>query len=98
MSEGARTVVVAFVGLAAGFTWQAVRATLIPPSSPDGLVRDPRQALTMLALTLAAHALVDVAHRPGLLPDGVAPRWYLVGCAVYDVYIGALCYLPILGR
>jgi hypothetical protein len=62
------------------------------------LVRDPRHALTVLALTFAAHALFDVAHRPGALADGIAPRWYLVACAVYDVYIGALCYLPILRR
>jgi len=63
------------------------------------LVRDPRQALTILALAFAAHAILDVAHRPGWpLPDGVAPRWYSIGCAVYDVYIGALCYLPILRR
>jgi hypothetical protein len=61
------------------------------------LHRDPRQALTILALAFAAHAVVDVAHRPGLLPDG-PPRWYLIGCAVYDVLIGALCYLPILRR
>ena len=39
-----------------------------------------------------------VAHRPGLLPEGLAPRWYSIGCAVYDVYIGALCYLPVLRR
>ncbi len=63
------------------------------------LVRDPRHALTMLALAFAAHAVLDVAHRPGwLLPEGMAPRWYSIGCAVYDVYIGALCYLPILRR
>jgi hypothetical protein len=63
------------------------------------MVRDPRQALTMLALAFAAHAIVDVAHRPGWpLPDGVAPRWYSIWCAVYDVYIGALCYFPILRR
>jgi hypothetical protein len=62
------------------------------------LVRDPRHALTVLALTFAAHAVFDVAHRPGALADGIAPRWYLIGCAVYDVYIGALCYLPILRR
>ena len=29
------------------------------------LVRDPRHALTILALAFAAHAIVDVAHRPG---------------------------------
>ena len=62
------------------------------------LITDPRQALTVLALAFAAHAVIDVAHRPGLLPDGIAPRWYLIGCATYDVYIGALCYLPILRR
>ncbi|MEO6213911.1 MAG: hypothetical protein ABIP65_09825 [Vicinamibacterales bacterium] len=62
------------------------------------LVRDPRQALTVLALAFAAHALLDVAHRPGLLPDGVVPRWYAIGCAVFDVCIGALCYVPILRR
>lgn len=60
--------------------------------------RDPRQALTILAVAFAAHAAVDVAHRPGLLAAEIAPRWYLIGCAAYDVGIGALCYLPILRR
>jgi hypothetical protein len=62
------------------------------------LIRDPRQALTLVALAFAAHAVVDVAHRPGLLLDGLAPRWYALGCAVVDVYIGACVYLPILRR
>lgn len=62
------------------------------------LVRDPRQALTILALAFAAHAVLDVAHRPGLLPEDVAPRWYAIGCAVFDVYVGALCYFPLLRR
>lgn len=62
------------------------------------LVRDPRQALTILALAFAAHAVLDVGHRPGLLPEGVAPRWYAIGCAVFDVYLGALCYFPLLRR
>ena len=62
------------------------------------MMRDPRQALTVLALAFAAHALVDIAHRPGLLPDALAPRWYAVGCAIYDAYIGALCYFPLLRR
>ena len=30
------------------------------------MVRDPRQALTVLALAFAAHAVLDVAHRPGV--------------------------------
>lgn len=150
MSEAFRTVLVAFVALAAGFTWQSARTAALPSSSPHRLVaelrlaqmaallltssagayigfavmrendpgvgldiafavgflvagafamiRDPRQALTIVAIAFAAHALVDVAHRPGLLPDALAPRWYSVTCAIYDVYIGALCYLPNLRR
>jgi hypothetical protein len=149
MTEGFRTVAVAFLALGVGFAWQAVRTSLISPNAPDRLVaelrlsqlaalllvlsagvyigtaiaheevrgvgfdvafsigflvvaataimRDPRQALPMLALAFAAHAILDVAHRPGLLP-GVAPRWYLIGCAIYDACIGALCYVPILRR
>jgi hypothetical protein len=62
------------------------------------IIKEPRQALTILALAFAAHAVLDVAHRPGLLPEGLAPRWYSIGCAVYDVYIGALCYLPVFRR
>lgn len=62
------------------------------------MVRDPRQALTIVALAFAAHAVLDVAHRPGMLPEALAPRWYSIGCAVYDVYIAALCYLPVLRR
>ena len=62
------------------------------------LIKEPRQALTIVALAFAAHAVLDVAHRPGLLPEGLAPRWYSIGSAVYDVYIGALCYLPVLRR
>ena len=62
------------------------------------MLRDPRQALTIVALAFAAHAVVDIGHRPGLLPDGLAPRWYSVGCAVYDVLMGAVCYLPVLRR
>ena len=62
------------------------------------MIKDPRQALTILALAFAAHAVLDVAHRPGLLPDALAPRWYAVGGAVYDVFIGALCYFPVLKR
>ncbi len=151
MTEASQTVVVAFALIGSGVTWQAIRSTQVPVSSPDRLVaelrlaqlaalllalsagayiglavaheaqpgvgfdvalaagffvvaattlvRDPRQALTILALAFAAHAIVDVAHRPGWpLPDGVAPRWYSIWCAVYDVYIGALCYFPMLRR
>ncbi len=151
MTEGFRTIAVAFIGLAAGLTWYAARTALVPTSSPDRLVaelrlaqfaalllsmtagaylgfavaheatmgvgldialaigflviaattlvRDPRQSLIIIALAFVTHAVVDVAHQPdGLLPADIAPKWYLIGCAVYDLYIAALCYLPILRR
>jgi hypothetical protein len=62
------------------------------------LTRDPREGLTILALAFAAHALMDVLHRPGLLPGDIVPRWYGVGCAWLNVYLGALSYLPLLKR
>ncbi len=150
MSEAARTILIAFGTLAAGFTWQAARTAATATSSPDRLIgelrlaqlaallltlsagayigfaivhenapgagldvalsvcfllvaavtmlRDPRQALTIVAVAFAAHAVLDVAHRPGMLPEGLAPRWYAISCAVYDAYIGALCYWPVLKR
>jgi hypothetical protein len=150
MSEAFRTVLIAALAIAAGFTWQGLRTAAIPVSAPERLiaelrlaqiaalllatttgayigfavahehqpaagidvalaigfflvaattlVRDPRQALTILAVAFVAHAIVDIAHRPGVLANDIAPRWYAVGCAVFDVYIGAVAYFPILRR
>ena len=56
------------------------------------LLSEPRAALALLAAVFMAHALVDIAHRPGWLPPTIAPRWFTVGCAAYDVYLAALCY------
>lgn len=61
-------------------------------------LRDPREALTLLALAFGAHAVVDISHRPGLLPDGLAPQWWVVGCAIHNLCAGVLCYLPVLRR
>lgn len=74
------------IALATGFFVVAALAT----------TRDPRVALTALALAFGAHALVDVLHQVGVLPDDVAPRWYVTGCAIYNVLIAGLCYLPVL--
>jgi hypothetical protein len=56
------------------------------------LLSDPRQALGLLAAAFMAHALADIAHRPGWLAPTIAPRWFTVGCAAFDVYLAALCY------
>jgi hypothetical protein len=61
-------------------------------------LRDPREALTVLALAFVAHAIADISHRPGLLPDQLAPRWFVVGCAIHNLCAGVLCYLPVLRR
>lgn len=61
-------------------------------------LRDPREALTVLALAFCAHALVDISHRPGLLPDQLSPRWFVIGCAIHNLCAGVLCYLPVLRR
>jgi hypothetical protein len=56
------------------------------------LLRDPRQGLFVAAIAFVAHALLDLAHRPGWLSPGLAPRWFFVSCAVYDVLLAAVCY------
>ena len=61
-------------------------------------LREPGEALALIALACVAHAVVDVLHRPGVLPSDLAPRWYFVGCAVHDVVLAGLAYLPALRR
>ncbi len=56
------------------------------------LQREPREALLVAAGGFVAHALLDIAHRPGLLPSDIAPRWYTVGCAIDNVCLAAVCY------
>lgn len=55
--------------------------------------REPREALLIAAVALLAHAALDLAHRPGGLSTEIFPRWYLIGCAAYDGYIAAICFL-----
>ncbi|HYN07424.1 MAG TPA: hypothetical protein VES67_08550 [Vicinamibacterales bacterium] len=56
------------------------------------LLRDPRQGLLVAAIAFVAHALTDLAHRPGWLPPALAPRWFFISCAVYDLLLAAVCY------
>ena len=56
------------------------------------LLRDPRQALGLVAAAFLSHALIDAAHRPGWLSPDLAPRWMLIGGATYDLVVAALCY------
>jgi len=56
------------------------------------LLLEPRTALLTLAIAFVAHALVDIAHRPGWLSPVIAPQRFIAGCAAYDVYVAALCF------
>ena len=59
-----------------------------------GLVlhRDPVQALRLAAAGFMAHALVQIAHGRGWLTPGLAPMWFIAGCASYDVALAAVCF------
>ena len=58
----------------------------------------PGRALTLLALAFAGHAVVDLLHGAQVLPAEALPAWYATACAIYDVGIAAVCYLPIVRR
>jgi len=57
------------------------------------LQREPRDGLLFGAGAFIAHALVTLAHRPGWLSPEVIPRSFAVACAIYDVYLAALCFV-----
>ncbi len=76
------------LALAAGFLLVASNAIL----------REPHDALTLLAVAFLAHAVVDILHRPGWLPELIVPGWYARDCATLNVVLAALCYLPVFRR
>ena len=60
---------------------------------------EPPQALVFVAIFFALHGLFDWAHRAGLLSARFVPAWWSLGCAIYDVYVAALCVLArLLGK
>ncbi len=56
------------------------------------LQREPREALLLASAGFVGHALLDIGHRPGWLSPEMAPRWFSIGCALYNVYLAAICY------
>jgi hypothetical protein len=60
-------------------------------------LREPGPALVILGLGFGAHAIVDIAHGPGLLPL-LAPRWFAVGGATLDLVFAGICFGPVLRR
>lgn len=62
------------------------------------VTQDPPRALTLLALAFAGHAIVDLLHGAAILPAEALPGWYPRACALYDVAVAGVCYLPIVRR
>jgi hypothetical protein len=56
------------------------------------LQRETRNALGILCVAFLAEAIIDTAHRPGWLAADLAPRWFTLGCAAFNVYLSALCF------
>jgi hypothetical protein len=70
MTEAARTVAVAFVGLAAGLTWYAFRTASIPTTSPDRLVAELRLSqFAALLLALIAGAYIGFCRHARSRPS-----------------------------
>lgn len=76
------------IALAVGFLVLASTAVL----------RDPPEALAWLALAFLGHAVLDVLHRPGLLPEQLVPGWFARDCATLSAVVAALCYLAVRRR
>ena len=76
------------IALATGFFVIAALATTSEPS----------RALMVLAAAWGAHALVDLGHLAEVLPSAAVPSWYPTACAIYDVGMAGVCYLPVLRR
>ena len=96
MSEGLRTVLVAFGALAVGFTWQSIRTTAVPASAPDRLIAELRLAqFAALILTLSAGAYIGFAvvheNQPGVGLDRAefATIPSLMDAAEYDAWEAA---------
>jgi hypothetical protein len=54
--------------------------------------QETRRALVILCVAFFAHAIIDIAHRPGGLAADLAPRWFTLGCAAFNLYLSALCF------
>lgn len=62
------------------------------------VTQSPHIALAMLAVGFGGHAIVDLIHGANVLPADSLPDWYATACAIYDVVMAGVCYLPIVRR
>ena len=62
------------------------------------ITQEPTRALTLVSLGFAGHAVIALGHGADILPSDSVPEWFPVACAIYDVTVAAVCYLPIVRR
>ena len=62
------------------------------------ITQEPTRALILVSLGFAGHAVVALAHGADILPSDSVPEWFSAACAIYDVTVAAVCYLPIVRR
>lgn len=62
------------------------------------ITQAPGLALTLVASGFAVHAGLDLLHGAGVLPSEPIPTWFTTACAIYDVAVAGVCYLPIVRR
>jgi hypothetical protein len=102
LMQGAAVMLASVSGIPIGFALAAPEAPLAHLDITvavlfiglAGLVlqRDPREGLLIACASFFAHALIDIAHRPGWLSPDIAPRWYMIGCAIYNVFLAGWCF------
>lgn len=78
----------------AGAGLEIALATGLLAIASSTMVREPPDALVWLAVGFLAHAVLDLLHRPGLLPDSIVPGWFVRDCAAVSAVLAGLCYLP----
>jgi hypothetical protein len=88
----------AWIGLAAGRQSQLLSgmdltvAIGLILTAAFTLTRDVRGALAILCVGFLVHAIIDAAHRPDWMGTDVAPLWFTLGCAGFNLILSALCY------
>jgi hypothetical protein len=88
----------AWIGLAAGRQSQMLSgldltvAIGLIVTAAWTLTQDVRGALTILCVAFLAHAIIDAAHRPDWMAADIAPLWFTLGCAGFNLVLSALCY------
>jgi hypothetical protein len=70
---------------------EAAAGIVIIVASLIVLRSEPPAALVVAAVLFLLHAAFDWSHRTSLFSEAIVPPWWSLGCAIYDVYLAALC-------